>query len=64
VVGRKRRVLTDTGGQLRDALAGQGVATSTSSLSRFLARHRITRKKGALHPAEQDRPDVAVARQA
>ncbi|SEP29552.1 Transposase [Methylobacterium sp. ap11] len=33
--------------ELRDALAEQGGASSTSSLSRFLARHRITRKKGS-----------------
>jgi transposase len=32
--------------ELRDALQEHGVAVSTSSLSRFLARHRITRKKG------------------
>lgn len=32
--------------ELRDALAEQGVPTSTSALSRFFARHRITRKKG------------------
>ncbi|CAO4157343.1 Transposase [Methylorubrum extorquens] len=32
--------------ELRDALAEQGVQTSTSGLSRFFARHRITRKKG------------------
>ena len=32
--------------ELRDALAERGVATSTSGLSRFFARHRITRKKG------------------
>jgi transposase len=32
--------------ELRDALAGQGVRTSTSGLSRFFARHGITRKKG------------------
>ena len=32
--------------ELRDALQEQGVAVSTSSLSRFLARHAITRKKG------------------
>ena len=31
---------------LRDALAAQGVQTSTSGLSRFFARHGITRKKG------------------
>ena len=32
--------------ELRDRLAEQGVQTSTSGLSRFFARHRITRKKG------------------
>src|SRR4051794_6565596 len=32
--------------ELRDALQERGVAVSTSSLSRFFARHRITRKKG------------------
>jgi transposase len=32
--------------ELRDILAGRGVPTSTSSLSRFFARHSITRKKG------------------
>jgi transposase len=32
--------------ELRDALREHGVAVSTSSLSRFLARHRISRKKG------------------
>src|SRR3954454_4787117 len=32
--------------ELRDRLAAQGVVTSTSGLSRFFARHRITRKKG------------------
>jgi transposase len=32
--------------ELREALAERGVATSTSGLSRFFARHRITRKKG------------------
>ncbi len=32
--------------ELRDALAERGVQTSTSSLSRFFARHGITRKKG------------------
>ena len=30
----------------RDALQARGIAVSTSSLSRFFARHRITRKKG------------------
>ena len=32
--------------ELREALQEHGVAVSTSSLSRFFARHRITRKKG------------------
>ena len=32
--------------ELRDTLAERGVTTSTSGLSRFFARHRITRKKG------------------
>jgi transposase len=32
--------------ELREALQEHGVAISTSSLSRFFARHRITRKKG------------------
>jgi transposase len=32
--------------ELRDRLAEQGVQTSTSGLSRFFQRHRITRKKG------------------
>ena len=32
--------------ELRDRLAEQGVQTSTSGLSRFFHRHRITRKKG------------------
>ena len=32
--------------ELRDALAEQGVQTSTSGLSRFFAPHGITRKKG------------------
>ena len=32
--------------ELREELADQGVETSTSSLSRFFARHGITRKKG------------------
>ncbi len=32
--------------ELREELAGQGIQTSTSSLSRFFARHGITRKRG------------------
>src|SRR5690349_131454 len=36
--------------ELRDALSEHGVATSTSGLSRFFARHTITRKKGRFTP--------------
>lgn len=36
--------------ELRDVLAQHGVQTSTSSLSRFFARHGITRKKGRSTP--------------
>ena len=51
--------------ELRDALAEHGVQTSTSSLSRFFARHGITRKKRAIHAAEQAREDLrAVVRSA
>ena len=32
--------------EMREHLAEQGIPTSTSSLSRFFARHGITRKKG------------------
>jgi transposase len=32
--------------ELRDALQEQGAKVSTSSLSRFFARHAVTRKKG------------------
>lgn len=32
--------------EVRDALAAQGVTTSTSGLSSFFARHGIPRKKG------------------
>ena len=32
--------------ELRKALQERGITVSTSSLSRFFARHRITRKKG------------------
>jgi transposase len=32
--------------ELRDALREHGVQTSTSGLSRFFARHDVTRKKG------------------
>ncbi len=33
--------------ELRDLLGERGVQTSTSGLSRFFARHGITRKRGA-----------------
>ncbi len=36
--------------ELRDHLAERGVQTSTSGLSRFFARHGITRKKGTCTP--------------
>ena len=36
--------------ELRDDLARRGVQASTSSLSRFFARHGITRKKGTCTP--------------
>ncbi|WP_462120404.1 IS630 family transposase [Methylorubrum extorquens] len=50
--------------ELRDALAEQGVQTSTSGLSRFFVRHAITRKKGRLYATEQERADVKAAREA
>ncbi|WHQ68545.1 IS630-like element ISMex21 family transposase [Methylorubrum extorquens] len=50
--------------ELRDALAEHGVQTSTSGLSRFFARHGITRKKGPQYAAEQERADVKAAREA
>ena len=34
----------------RDQLGARGVQASTSSLSRFFARHGITRKKGTCTP--------------
>lgn len=36
--------------ELRDHLAERGVQASTSALSRFFARHGISRKKGTLTP--------------
>ena len=36
--------------ELRDQVAGHGLPTSTSGLSRFFARHGITRKKGRCTP--------------
>ena len=42
--------------ELREALQEHGVAISTSSLSRFFARHRITRKKG--HCTQRSRSET------
>ncbi|MCJ2135793.1 IS630 family transposase [Methylobacterium sp. J-026] len=50
--------------ELRDVLAARGVTTSTSGLSRFFARHGISRKKGLFYAAEQERADVKAERQA
>jgi transposase len=44
------------------ALRKAGIHTSKSALDRFLARHKITRKKKSLLAAEQKRKDVARAR--
>jgi transposase len=44
------------------ALRKEGIHTSQSALDRFLARHKITRKKKSLLAAEQKRKDVARAR--
>jgi transposase len=43
-------------------LRKEGIHTSKSALDRFLARHKITRKKKSLRAAEQKRKDVARAR--
>jgi transposase len=50
--------------ELRGRLTAQGIATSTSALSRFFRRHGITRKKKTGHAVEQDRPDVLRKRRA
>ena len=42
--------------ELRAVLQEHGVAVSTSSLSRFFARHRITRKKG--HCTQRSRSET------
>ena len=49
---RRAEVMAAFGGEadqtleeLRERLAGRGIATSTSALSRFFQRHGITRKK-------------------
>jgi len=44
------------------ALHKQGIYTNRSALDRFLARHKVTRKKKILRAAEQKRKDVARAR--
>jgi len=43
-------------------LAGLGLKTSEAAVRRFFKRHAITFKK-TLHAAEQDRPDVSLARE-
>src|SRR3974390_2994958 len=48
--------------ELLATLRKQGIHTSKSALDRFLARHKITRKKKSLRAAEQKRKDVARAR--
>lgn len=42
--------------------AGVGLKTTEASIRRFFGRHRVSFKK-TLHAAEQDRPDVAAARE-
>jgi len=65
----KERILAVVGERpdatLKEILAAvgkQGIHTSKSALDRFLARHKITRKKKSLRAAEQKRKDVARAR--
>jgi transposase len=48
--------------EIQAALRKDGIHTSKSALDRFLARHKITRKKKSLLAAEQKRKDVARAR--
>src|ERR1035437_10057934 len=43
-------------------LAGLGLKTSEAAVRRFFKRHAITFKK-TLHAAEQDRPDISLARE-
>ena len=47
---------------VQSLLAGLGLKTSEAAVRRFFKRHAITFKK-ALHAAEQDRPDVSLARE-
>lgn len=50
--------------ELRDKIRERhGVGFGYGTLWRFLARHRITRKKKTGHASEQDREDVASARE-
>jgi transposase len=65
----KERILTVVSEQpdatlkeIQAALHKRGIRTSKSALDRFLARHKITRKKKSLLAAEQKRKDVARAR--
>jgi transposase len=48
--------------EIQASLRKEGIHTSKSALDRFLARHKITRKKKSLRAAEQERKDVARAR--
>jgi transposase len=48
--------------EIQAVLRKEGIHTSKSALDRFLARHKITRKKKSLRAAEQKRKDVARAR--
>jgi transposase len=48
--------------EIQAALRKDGIHASKSALDRFLARHKITRKKKSLLAAEQKRKDVARAR--
>jgi len=48
--------------EIAEMLSERGASFAPSSIWRFLDRHGVTFKKSA-HAAEQDRPDVAAARQ-
>jgi transposase len=50
--------------ELQVRLAKEKVKVSQSGISRFLRHINLTFKKKSLHAAEQDRPDVAAAREA
>lgn len=49
--------------EVRATLQEHGAAVSPSGLSRFSKRHGISRKKGALHATERNRPDMMEARE-